>query len=120
MTKVDMDRSLTEKTDFVDKILQFKGLKPQKNDYLASIHKTSQVPNERNNNNNEFDENSPILSEATEAGIPESPRSSISTNSGGFPMVEDDIEMEVEEEEVLEENPTQTSENSSQIHVEER
>ena len=45
----------------MDKILQFKGLKPQKNDYLASIHKTSQVPNERNNNNNELDLNTGVF-----------------------------------------------------------
>lgn len=136
MTKVDMDRSLTEKTDFVDKILQFKGLKPQKNDYLASIHHTTQ----RNENPENTTTNpqttrnirssqSPILSEnttaaATDAGIPESPRSSISTNSGGFPMVEDDFEDEVlteviDDEAMLDSESEITSDNT-QIHVEER
>lgn len=41
MTKVDIDRTLTEKTDFVDKIIQFKGINPEKDSYLASIHQTS-------------------------------------------------------------------------------
>ena len=136
MTKVDMDRSLTEKTDFVDKILQFKGLKPQKNDYLASIHHTTQ----RNENPENTTTNpqttrnirssqSPILSEnttaaATDAGIPESPRSSISTNSGGFPMVEDDFEdevlTEVIDDEVMLDSESEITSDNTQIHVEER
>lgn len=38
MTKVDVDRTLREKTDFVDKIIQFKGINPEKDNYLANIH----------------------------------------------------------------------------------
>jgi len=137
MTKVDMDRSLTEKTDFVDKILQFKGLKPQKSDYLASIHHTTQRnENPENNTNppttrNNLSSQSPILSEntdltaeATEAGIPESPRSSISTNSGGFPMVEDDFEdevlTEVIDDDAMLDSESEVTSDHTQIHVEER
>lgn len=41
MTKVDMNRTLREKTDFVDKIIQFKGIDPEKTTYLENIHQTN-------------------------------------------------------------------------------
>jgi len=50
MTKVDVDRTLTEKTDFVDKIIQFKGINPEKDNYLANIHHgNSDMRNSMNN-----------------------------------------------------------------------
>ena len=38
MTKVDMNRTLREKTDFVDKIIQFKGIDPEKTQYYENTH----------------------------------------------------------------------------------
>lgn len=122
MTPIDINRSLTEKTDFVDKILQFKGIQAQKTDYHSRIHHlangsvrstplststeqlnedvqsadshtvTNSAASRLSSDDRVTDRSgSPVLRETNNPTLPpRSRRSSISTDSEGFPMVENE------------------------------
>lgn len=74
MTRVDIDRNLREKTDFVDKIIQFKGISPEKDNYLSKIHHTNVQSTSDNNFETSTDENPnlhQISTAATRSATPE-------------------------------------------------
>jgi len=92
MSSVDISRTLTEKSDFADKILQFKGIAGSKDEYY------NKLSNERSSNRyignptseNLMDLSSPVLRHISEAESLASPaKSSISSGSGSFQMFED-------------------------------
>ena len=92
MSSADISRSLTEKSDFADKILQFKGIAGSKDEYYNKLSKerSSNRHIENPTSENLMDISSPVLRHISEAESLASPaKSSISSGSGSFQMFED-------------------------------
>jgi len=102
MTSLDISRSLTEKSDFADKILQFKGIAGSKDEYYKTLSKernSNRPISENPTSENLMDISSPVLRQISELE-PSPVESSISSGSGNFPMFEDISQVSVHTENI--------------------